>query len=379
MRIGIHGFKPLRLTQARSSLGLTKAALSTMTGVSPATITNWEKGTQLPTQDKLELLASSLNFKESWFLKQPIEITGNKPYFFRSLASTTKSAREVAHARLNWLHEIKTLMDKWVDFPPVKIPSIKEKNLLSISDEEIEMMSLECRKELNLGLSPIKNLTLTLEGAGVIIGMGELGSVKMDGVSKWDEDTDRPYIFISTDKANPIRNRFDLAHELGHLVLHRSLDHSVLVKNYKEIERQANLFAGYFLLPSETFSYEVKWPNLENFLSLKKRWKASIGAMIMRAYQLDLIDDDQKLRLFKGRSARGWTKGEPYDVETPSENPQLMSRTVSLLLKEQVISKRELLDFIGLSRIIIEELCGLEPSSLDESCKSNVVKIKDYL
>lgn len=378
MKTGVHGFQPKRLTQARESLGLTKVALSTMTGVSPATITNWEKGTQLPTEDRLELLASSINFKTQWFLKEPNVITGEQAYFFRSLASTTKSAREIAHARLNWLHEIKVLTEQWVDFPDVNIPSLSEQQFLSITDEEIESISVEARKVLNLGMGPIKNLSIALEGAGVILAMGELGSVKMDGVSKWDQTTSRPYVFIATDKSNAIRNRFDLAHELGHLILHKNVTDANHKKYYKEIENQANLFAGCFLMPAESFSLEIKWPTLDNFLSLKKRWRVSVASMIMRSYQLGFIDDDQKLRLFKGKSARGWNKGEPYDKDMATEPPQLLNRTMQLLVSEGVVRKEDLVDFIGLSKIIIEDLCGLEQGFLSEKPISNVIKLKDF-
>lgn len=378
MKTGVYGFQSKRLTQARESLGLTKAALSTMTGVSPATITNWEKGTQLPTEDKLELLASSIKFKAQWFLKEPNIITGEQAYFFRSLASTTKSAREIAHARLNWLHEIKVLTEQWVDFPKVNIPSLTEQQFLSITDEEIEAISVEARKVLNLGMGPISNLSITLESAGVILAMGELGSIKMDGVSKWDQTTSRPYVFISTDKSNAIRNRFDLAHELGHLVLHKNVTDANHKKFYKEIENQANFFAGCFLMPSESFSLEIKWPTLDNFLSLKKRWKVSVAAMIMRSYQLGLIDEEQKLRLFKGKSARGWNKGEPYDKEFPLESPQLLNRTIQLLVSESILSKEALADLIGLSKIIIEDLCGLEQGFLSEKPITNVIKLKDF-
>lgn len=91
----------------------------------------------------------------------------------------------------------------------------------------------------------------------------------MDGISSWYSS--RPFAFIATDKANGIRNRFDAAHELGHIILHRNIDEQSFKENYKEVERQADLFAGSFLLPAESFSLDVSWPTLDNLLILKQK------------------------------------------------------------------------------------------------------------
>lgn len=358
MRTGVAGFQPDRLIQARESLGITRVALAALVGVSPATISNWEKGSQSPEEEKLRALGSAVRFPASWFLTSPPE-HGGKPYFFRSLASSTKTAREMARVRLDWVAEISSIIAGWVSWPNVNVPSIAEEQFLRITDEEIETLASECRKAWGLGNGPIQDVVLALENAGVIFARDEIGYLKMDGVSHWSRVDDRPYVFVTADKANGIRNRFDVAHELGHLVLHRHVNAETFRSHYKEIERQADYFAGCFLLPAETFSSEVTWPTLETLLSLKPRWKVSVGSMIMRCYQLGIIDDYQKQRLFKGRSARGWTKGEPYDRDFPLEQPRLLNRAVKMLVDKNVISREELLHRLGLSQYLVEALCGL--------------------
>ena len=383
MKIGISNFIPERLTQARESLGLTKAALSQIINVSPATITNWEKGSQLPTEGKLRTLSDKLEFQIHWFQKQAKILEESTPYFYRSLSTATKTSRSVAKIKLNWLNEVTETLEEWLDWPEVNIPSITETRFLKITNQEIEEIAAECRETWSLGNGPIDNIAQTIEAAGVILTKVLVGTSKMDGVSKWNEEHKRPYMLIASDKANGIRNRFDMAHELGHLVLHRHVSNENFRKYYKEIERQANYFAGCFLLPAESFSSELPWPSLESMLAMKKRWKVSVSAMIMRSYQLELIDDDQKLRLYKGRSARGWTKREPYDHETPIEEPKLLSRAIQILLENGFLTKADVPLNIGLSEKTIEEICRLPSGFLSNTQQNNtfdnVISIKDYL
>lgn len=370
------GFEADRLVQARESLGITRVALASLVGVSPATISNWERGGQSPEEEKLRALAQAVKLPVHWFLSSPPDI-GVNPYFFRSLLTATKTAREMAKVRLNWVAEMADILGHWVNWPAVNVPSISEQQFLRISDAEIEELAIECRKAWKLGMGPIPDVVLALENAGVIFARDEIGHLNMDGVSHWSHVDNRPYVFVAADKANGIRNRFDAAHELGHLVLHRHVDETTFVSNHKEIERQADMFAGCFLLPGESFAADVNWPTLESFLAMKPRWKASVGSMIMRSYQLQIIDDDQKLRLFKGRSARGWTKGEPYDEQFPFEQPRLLNRAVRMLVEQDIVSRAELAHRLGLSEYFIESLCGLPRGYFSEkSSEDNLVELR---
>ena len=380
MRIGVSGFQPDRLIQARESLGITRVALSTLIGVSPATISNWEKGSQSPEEDKLRAIGDAVKLPVHWFLTSPPD-HGSKPYFYRSLASSTKIAREMARVRLNWVAELANLLANWVNWPEVQVPAITKEKFFNITDEEIELLAAECRKVWKLGLGPIEDVVLCLENAGIIFARDEIGYSKMDGVSHWSELDDRPYIFVTADKANGIRNRFDAVHELGHLILHGSVDAATFKQFYKEIERQADLFAGCFLMPAESFSAEVNSPpRLESLLSMKPRWKVSVASMIMRCYQLGIIDSDQKSRLFKGRSARGWTKGEPYDQQFPFEEPRLLNRAIRMLLDHDVITKTDLSHKLGLSENLIESLCGLPRGFFShKTAEDNLIELKQLL
>lgn len=360
MRAGVAGFQPERLIQARLCRGLTQTALAQMIGKSSPSVSKWERGEQAPEADALEKLAQQLVIPSSWFVRPPPQY-GEAVCFFRSNSSVTKSAQTISEIRLKWLNELSLILQEWLDWPAVNVPRLGASDHRAISDAEIEQIALECRKVWRLGLGPISDMVLVLENAGVICLREELGYANMDGSSRWFETDKRPYVFLAADKANGVRSRFDAAHELGHLVLHgdvTSVDFSKK-ERYSDIERQAHLFAGAFLLPAEGFAAEVTRPSLDTFQALKSRWKVSVGAMISRCKQLGIIDDDYAVRLWKNYSARGWRKGEPMDEKIGFEPIRLLPRAVDLLLSEGGMTKDGLLATLGLGASDCEQLCGL--------------------
>lgn len=378
MRAGVTGFQPQRLTQAREARGLTKTALAAMVDRSSPTLSRWEKGDALPEADSLERLAKALNLPESWFMEKAPDY-GSAPYFFRSNAVATKEARCVARVRMQWLQDASLRLQEYIDWPQVNVPTIRAEDFKTIDDVTIEEMAIKCRQEWGLGLGPISDILLALENAGVVCCREEIGYSQMDGLSHWCELDGRPYVYLAADKANYYRSRFDAAHELGHLVLHRFLKETEFNKRYKDIESQAHLFAGAFLLPAESFSLEVNsWPTLDSFLALKKRWKVSVAAMIVRSKQLGVISDEYSVRLWKNYSARGWRRGEPFDIETPFEQVRLMPRAIDMLVSNKVLSRDALRDQLGLGAGDLESICGLAKGyfSLADAPKMQPITLK---
>lgn len=360
MRAGVAGFQPERLIQARLCRGLTQTALATLIGKSSPSVSKWERGEQSPEADALEKLADKLGMPSSWFLRPPVQY-GEAVCFFRSNSSVTKTAQTISEIRLKWLNELSLILQGWIDWPDVNVPRLGASDHRKITDAEIEQMALECRKQWKLGFGPISDMVLVLENAGVICLREELGYTNMDGSSRWFETDNRPYVFLSADKANGVRSRFDAAHELGHLVLHGDVTSIEFHKKerYSEIERQAHLFSGAFLLPAEAFAAEVVRPSLDTFMALKPRWKVSVGAMISRCKQLGIIDDDYATRLWKNYSARGWRKGEPQDDKIGFEPIRLLPRAIDLLLSDGGLNKEGLLAALGMGETDCELLCAL--------------------
>lgn len=380
MRNGVPGFSPRRLIEARAARGLTQVALADLSGRTSSSISRWEAGDQLPEIDALQAVARGLNLPVSFFLNPSAE-HGPAPMFARSMAAATKSIRSRVEARLRWAQEISLVLQESVDLPKPDVPQVSATDFREIRDADIERIAIECRHAWGLGLGPISDLLLAMENAGIVVVKERIGAGTMDGLSNWSAVDGRPYVFLATDKQTCARSRLDAAHELGHLVLHRGLTERSLydAAAFKEIERQAFYFAGAFLLPAESFGAEVWSPSLPAFLSLKERWKTSVGAMIMRCANLDIISDEYKQRLFKHYSAKGWRKHEPLDseAEMPVEQPRLLSRSIRLLCDERIYTKPELLAAVRLPANDVESLCGLPPGYMSNDGSISSLRLKD--
>lgn len=360
MRNGTPGFQTTRLVEARDSRGLSQVALAELINRTSSSISRWEAGGQSPEPEALDALARTLNLPVAFFMRsQPDH--GSGPKFFRSMANTTQSLRRRAYARLRWAQDISLVVQEWLELPPVDVPRLEVRDYREIRDEDIERMANACRQAWGLATAPIADVLLVLENAGIVVAKEEIGSASMDGLSNWSSADNRPYVLLARDKDVCVRSRLDAAHELGHLVLHSNINDRALHDSaaFKEIERQAFLFAGAFLLPAESFGAEVWSPSLNTFLALKERWKASIGAMIMRCRGLNLTSEEYEQRLWKHYGGRGWRKSEPLDDKLTPEMPRLLSRSVRLLVDEGIRSRQELLDDFRFSATDVESLCGL--------------------
>lgn len=376
MRTGILGFQPERLKQLRISADMTQAQLADLLSCSAGNISKWEKGGSCPEVNSFKKICELFSVPECWLLESPIKVGSDSISFYRSQVSTQKAAWEIADARLGWVEEISYKLQESLEFPALNIPRYEGDDVKLISDTEIEELADECRRQWNLGSGPIKDVIHVLESHGVVVARAEIGYVKMDGISKWSKIDGRPYVLLAGDKANSIRNRFDAAHELGHLVLHSNVTREHYSSSYHLIESQAHRFASSFLLPSDGFSLEVKWPTLDGLLALKPRWKVSVAAMIKRCQDLDIIDSDIASRLWKGRSARRWTKSEPLDDAMEFEQPKLLRRSVMMLIEQKILSKEALRDILGIPLKDLEELCTLPGRYLSGALSESVVDIR---
>src|SRR6266849_4038755 len=281
-----------RLRDARVACCLNQSDLAVAIGVSRQAISAFEQGEKSPDPETLNRIASTLRQSTSFFAAEDRPAFGeSSTRFFRKFGSDTKRRNSMCDVLGKWFVQTARYFFDFVNFPQVALPSASPSDPLGrYTDEEIELLAEECRKTWGLGLGPISNVIGLLESKGVAICRYEVANEQIEAFSFWNGT--RPFIFLASDKGSASRARFDAAHELGHLILHRWVGSEEIEdpKILKAIEKEANRFAGAFLLPRQSFPNEVFSPRLDAFVSLKSRWKVAIQAMVYRCKDRGIFD-----------------------------------------------------------------------------------------
>ena len=374
--IGTPGFKGQRLTQAREARGLTAVALAEMIGVKSANISHYEHGKQTPSPEVMDRIAQVLNCPRAFFLRE-LRTKDGSCIWYRSMSAATKMSRVRAEARLAWLKEIVDYLREYLELPKLNMPAFDlPADVTKITSAMIEDIATQCRQFWNLGDGPISDLVLALENNGVIVGRGELATETQDSFSQWPTE-ENPFVYLNSDKASAVRLRFDAAHELGHLLLHRHLDN----KQFKTstinrlMENQCHRFGIALLLPANRFSTELWAPTLDGFYTLKERWGVSIAAMIKRCEQLEILDEERTLRAWINLSRRGWKKWEPLDDTLVPELPRVLPRGVEILSNAGIKTPSQMLVDLAMSASDFEDLCCL-PSGYTKGNAVGIPKIR---
>lgn len=365
MPVGIPTFCGTRLTQARLARGLFKKSLGDMVGISGAQIGRYEDEQDKPQIEKLSLLAEKLNFPVEFF-SRPIWSEDLAPIFWRSQSSESKYAREMTAQRASWMCEIFAFLEEEVNFPALNLPSLDvPRDFRLITSEFIENAAEAVRAHWSLGDRPIPDMVLALENAGIPVVQLEIPSEKQDGFCFWSRKLSRFFVGINISNISAVRVRFDAGHELGHALLHSE----VTVEEYRDpamnklLEQQAHRFAGALLFPRKAFLDEVRVPSLDYFCSLKKRWGLSIAAMAYRAWNLQVIDSDERANLFHNMARRGWrgVMREPFDGpnEMAIERPRMLQRGIQAVVDGGVFGRAALLSTLSLPESEIEQLANL--------------------
>lgn len=368
------GFVGERLTEIREARGLNQTELAGLLGVKRASISHYERGQRWPDGDIIIRLSHILGVPEAFFFTRA-ELVGSDSLFYRSLTSATKSDRKRAVRRYGWLKKVTSYLRGFVRFPMVNLPVYDVAGRLTDLDSaEIGAYAAGTREFWGLGKGPISDVMLLLENNGVIVSKAVFGTKNMDAYSSFDPTSATPYVIIAYDKNSAVRSRFDMAHELGHLVLHRELDQKVVANpaHHRLLETQANTFAAEFLMPADTFAGDLGVISLDALKGLKRRWGTSIGAMLYRLSDLGWITTEQSARFWMNYSRRGWRSGEPLDDEIEPESPRLLRRGFNLLVEKRVREPLDIISELCMSSDDVSELACLSPGFFPGASRRDV-------
>lgn len=359
---------PGRLRDARIAKRLSQVDLGDAIGKTRQVISAYELGEKSPEGATLAAIVRVLEQPLAYFTVPDREGFGSfGPRFFRAVGPETKRRNLMCDAYASWEVQIARYIDDLVNYPPVVLPTAVPNNGHdAYTEEEIEDAASECRKLWGLGHGPLSNVLALAEGKGIIASRLRMEGECIEAFSFWNGP--RPFIFLASEKESAARARFDVAHEIGHFVLHKGVDQEELEnpKVLRRIEAEANRFAGALLLPRESFPNEVFTTRLDAFVELKARWKVAIQAMVYRCKDLGVFDEFQITNLYKQISARKWRTKEPLDDphRHPIEQPKLLRKAVEMIVTSGRKGPDELRMDLALAPRVIEALCNLDEGSL---------------
>lgn len=365
-----------RIKQARIYRGKTQAKLAEELGVTKQSISKYETNKSNLSTSVISKLPKALGFPLSFFTKEYEHNIKDKSIVYFRTKEIPKRTKEELKEKIKILdEEIIPFFDKYINFPELSISASiipTTVNYCDYSREDIKNIALEVRKQWQLDYEPIDNLSYVIQKNGYIINKQYINQNKTDGFSQMINN--RAYILISANKECAVRSRFDLAHELGHLILHRNVEEDEQASNC--IERQADYFASELLYPSDMFIEEIQYLplNFETFVMLKEKWKISIQAIVRKCKDLELISDDKYIYFQKRISYNKWRNKEPLDDYIIPEEPRLLKDALDLLIEKDIITKKDILMNIDLDKDDIVNLCNL-PDNYFEDSLQNIIKL----
>jgi Zn-dependent peptidase ImmA (M78 family)/transcriptional regulator with XRE-family HTH domain len=347
-------FAPRKLAQARQMLAITRAELARRAGVSAASISQYESGTTRPRAATLAQLSLVLNVPLAFLTESrtgtPLPTVDTS--FFRSLRRTSQRDRERATAYAGLLAQLVAEIER-----RVALPAFTPTPDLALDPDEdsdaAEAAAVRIRTLWQLGSEPLGHAVRLIERHGVIVARLPLSSSDVDAFS-WANGP-RPLVLLGDEKRDFERSRFDVCHELAHILLHSADPEPA----HPRMERQAHRFAGAMLIPAEALTDE--WPrgrwDWNQLVRIKEHWGISVGAQLLRGRNLNLLTPDAYQGKMKYLSRMGWRRREP-GPHRPPEKPDLLNQAIGLLEQsgtslESVAEEGNLLG----RDVLLERLC----------------------
>jgi len=317
-----------RLEMARKMRGMSQQDLGDQVGVSRMSISKYENNQSVPGSQYLLKLAQALGIKVEYLLR-PVEVHLSAPAFRKRAALSKKGEMKILHQTQDWVERYLQVEALFGIDSKFETPDI-DTNVQQM--EDIEQITIRLRENWQLGLDPIDNMMEMLEERGIKVWAFNQEADHFDAVVMWANE--QAPVFVVKDGISGDRQRYNLAHELGHLILR--------INEGLDEEKAAHRFAGAFLVPEPKVYEELgrfrQHISYEELNLLKHKYGLSMQAWTYRAKDLGVISESKMRSMFIDFSKRGWREKEPGDQILP-EQPRKMNQLILRALAEGVISR----------------------------------------
>ena len=328
----------------RQFRGLTQRDFAESMGAEASTVSRIENGLIQPSTEIAEAAATKLDLPIEFF-RQP-----ERPYglpmsvhpMWRSKAAVSQHSVDQALAELNLrIMHVRRLL-RSIEYEPVlPLPEFD----LATYGGDVEEIAAKVRRAWMMPSGPVHDLVEWVERAGCFVMYVDLPDAAMAGVTLRIPDM-RPCIFIN--RSMPAdRKRHTLAHELGHLVMHRYPG--------ENMEREANGFAAAFLMPAHDIRpyFAGKKIDLRLLAALKPEWRVAMQSLLYRAGTLGFVNENQERYLWQQFNMKKMRLREPPELDLQPETPTLVAKLFSLHMEKLGYS---MADLAGVTAIYEKEL-----------------------
>jgi len=378
------------LKQLRLLYGMTRKELATKLDITEQAIWQFEKN-EISPKTSVKLKMTNLFGVRSDYFSQ---MSSNSNFdmtsvAFRNEAENTRKATDIQEAYLNALDSLVVYLESIVTIPNQKIIDLVD--IISQKDQDtvsLEEIALFAKRFLEVS-NDNSDLLYQLEKSGIYIFERNMANNE-DAYSIWS-NTNKPFIILGIGKT-AVRRNFDLAHELGHLLLHRNIDFSTLSKDeFLEKESEANNFASYFLLPKEEFYKDMtnlvgkRVSNPDNYIDLKRKYSVSIQALEYRAFKLGLISPSQHGYFYRLIRKNNYKTFERLDDEIIVRRPSKVRSMLNTILSK-LLTVDSMFNALKVNERFLSHLLTIQPQFFDKYKKTvsdedrfdNIIHLKNF-
>lgn len=348
-----------RIQLARNLRGILQGELSVLLGHNTqAIISNLETEKTEFTTEHAESIAKVLNLPVSFFYKKK-NFTRLSKFYYRKRNAFPASKLIPLESKIEVIRSLYTELLKSVEFETPQLPSIRvnEKN-------KPEQIAATLRLFLNLGEEPIDNLIGLVEKLGIPIVFLDVDSDKFSGMTL-QTDNNQSLIVVNKNMSND-HKKFTVAHELGHLIMHIPFSEEADFYDNEDlniVEKQADQFAGAFLIPTHQARYQFKDLTYSKLSELKMHWKVSKQAIIYRAKDAGAISETKFKNLFIELSRFGERKTEKVEIQI--DQPTLFNKIIQFHETRLELTKKQIAeDLAGITEADFNDWFGIRDNKL---------------